>query len=115
MQQTTELKIKPDYVYIICGAYRPNTDKFIYTVEHTLFPPTNEELNDLFDIFVMPFADLLYVVMGIPQKYLEKCKKIATSLNLELILGKPIGHTAGGSIHFPLDHSSDLIYTVENR
>ena len=116
---------KSDYLYIILAVYRPGAITFMTKLEHELFPPHNEELNDLYTIHYMQHEKQPYVVLGVPMEYLEQCKKLAEQNHLKLVNGTPITtyikeireDEAEHEIDqrpFPIPHSNDLTYTLEN-
>ena len=94
-------------------AYRPGTTSFMVHTEFEIFPPESD-LNDLFSVYTMNHRDVLYCIVGFPQKYLEKCIGIAEKFNCRLTPGRPVTITESGQEHFPFDHVADLTYTLEN-
>ena len=107
-------KLKSDYVYIIGGAYRPHVLTFITRVEYEYFHPVTGN-NELFEIFKADNNGTTYLVIGVPLEYLERCICVAKKCELKLVQGRPVERNfADAVVHFPFEHSADLVYTLEN-
>lgn len=113
-----EFKTKANYYYLVCAAFRPGSSTFMTKIEYEIFPPGKPELNDLYEVSIIPFEGFNYLVIGIPKEpknNLKLCYKIAEDIGMKLVLGKPISKNSVGASQFPLDHSSDSIFTLETK
>lgn len=103
-----------DNAYIIIGMVRPGSYSFITYLEHEIFPPDNEESNDKFHLHLTRFEGVPYTVVGFPQKFLPDARKIADRCGMKLITGVPLSQNESDSHQFPINHSLDLTFTLEN-
>ena len=118
INQIQSFETKPNYVYLICAAFRPGSSTFMTRVEYEIFPPKDSSLNDLYEVSIIPFENLNYLVIGFPKNpksYLKKSFEIANSLGMKLVLGKPISKNSTGASQFPLNYSTDSIFTLETK
>lgn len=105
---------KSDYIYIISGQYRPGVASFMTRLEYENYIDFDEEDNSSkYDINVFNFCGLPHIVIGIPMTDLHLAENLCDRLGLKLQLGKPSLVHEGKVEHFPLDHSTDLMYTIE--
>lgn len=121
---------KSDYVYIISGMYRPGAATFMTRLEYEHFSPDNKELQDQFTIYMTQHQGKPYAVIGVPMEHLETCQRLAESLKMQLLQGSPVGiqfkkgedkdgketdvECKPTQLPFPIDHSPDLTYTLQN-
>lgn len=107
-----------NYIYIILGMFRPGALTFLTKLEYEYFPPSediNDTLNDLFTVHIASYEGNTYSIIGVPMEYLDKCRQLADSIGLQLINGYPMTANKKDSLsHFPISHSQDLTYTVQN-
>lgn len=117
-----EYVYKSNYIYTIVSAYRPGAALFMTKLEHDHFPPHDPELNDLYTVHFMKHDNQPYIIVGVPMEYLQQCKKLAEDNNLRLVNGTPnlfrekkeTDTIEIDRIPFPIHHSPDLTYTLEN-
>ena len=124
MHEKKDYVYKSNYAYIILDAMRPGAITFMTRLEYEYFPPDNEELSDLFTVHFMKHMGQPYVVVGVPFEYLEKCRKLADQNCLKIVSGTPVitnifkdQSSLEPKIEqypFPIHHSADLIFTIEN-
>ena len=116
---------KSNYLYIILTMYRPGAVTFMTKLEHEFFPPHDQKLNDLYTVHFMKHEEQPYVVLGVPMEYLEQCKNLAEQNCLKLVNGTPVttyikeindgdNEPEIDQRPFPIHHSLDLTYTLEN-
>jgi len=101
---------KQGYIYIVGYIYRPGCLTFTTELEHTCFPP-NTELNELFNIYMVTYTEMMFNVVEIPKtnETLEHCYSIANSSGLRLVPGKPWN----GKKEFPVNCKPDACFTLE--
>lgn len=105
------IQAKKGCIYIIAYIYRPNTLTFATELEHKYFSPDNSSLNELYQIFNLKYADMLYYVIELPdtKELMLNCYRLAYSLNLRLVPGKPFN----GLLEFPVSCRPDACFTLE--
>lgn len=106
------IKQKKNYVHLITISSRPGAISFIATVEWHLFPPT-ENKNHLFDITVIQWLDIDFLVVSFPKEHFSDVKQLATKLRMRISNGVPtLLETTKVSV-FP-GASIGEMYTIEN-
>ena len=106
-----ELVSKKGNIYIIGCLLRPGTLKFATELEHTYFPPDTDR-NDFYNIFRISYCNMPYYIIEIPSHSLEIVKKLANSLDLNVINGKPYNNEQGS---FRLACNAESCFTLETK
>ena len=101
---------KPGYIYIVGYIYRPGCLTFSTTLEHQYYPPETV-MNELFNIYMVKYNDMLFNVVELPQSKsaLEQCYRICHDCGLRMVPGKPWN----GKMEFPLNCRPDACFTLE--
>jgi len=108
---TDQYQLLRNGIYIIGAAYRPGVPNFLMASEQYC------EAKDIeFDVFVMMYGGMKYIVIGFGTQNLNILRKIAKKCRLKIVQGKP--RQVGGDVdagHFPLAYAEDSIYTLESN
>lgn len=101
---------KQGHIYIIGYIYRLGCLSFITELEHKHYPP-GTQLNDLFNVYMVKYSDMLYNVIEIPcnKTIIEKCHGIAIVNGLKMVSGKPWN----GKMEFPVNCKAEACFTLE--
>lgn len=119
----------PEKTVIIGMPDRLGVKGFIVQLEHRLFPPADARQNDLFELFIMKWQEILWMVVSIPREYEGRARELAKEHGVKLADGipmtfgdlpftvllsnRPSEATAGqGLVGFPVD--GPRAFTLEN-
>jgi hypothetical protein len=81
--------------------------KFITRLEHEHYDPNNEELNDRYNIFFVPYKELMFVIVSIPLEDRHLAEKIAAECDICFIDGVPVVLGGNdGELFFPIKHNN---------
>jgi hypothetical protein len=112
-------------LFIVCNMARPFTGRFVRTLEHEHYPPSDPVLNDKLELAICEgFAGIPWIVLGIPLGERSRADAVCKKLKLRLANGFPFVYPVGkvnmlgasreppaGSEIFPLH--SRRTYTLE--
>lgn len=101
------LVTKTGSVYIIAAIYRPGVPEFMKELEHLFYEPDTEK-NEKFNLFVIKYTGMPYVVIEVPD--LRGVSELSAKHNLKLVNGKPYD----GNMEFPVECKADACFTMEN-
>lgn len=101
---------KKGCIYIIGYLHRPGCASFASDLENRYYP-VDTELNDLYNIFVTKYSDLMHYIIEIPadKGCHNRLEGIAKDHGLKLMNGKPWN----GIDEFPVRCMPDACYTLE--
>jgi hypothetical protein len=104
---------KAGQIYIIGCLLRPGTLTFATKLEYDYFAP-DTEANDLYQIFRIQYCDMPYYILEIPSGSYGVAERLADSLNLKLVNGKPTS-TDPSTPSFGLVCSATSCFTLETK
>lgn len=91
---------------------RVGFSKFITRLEHEHYDPKDEVLNNRYQMFLIEYGGLTFVLISIPLEDRHLAEKIATECDLRFVDGLPSVFGGGENSAFPIRHKN--IYSCEN-
>jgi len=101
----------PRWLHFACLMMRPGIRECMSTLEFTHYPPGTPR-NDLFNIHIVHFADLPWVLISIPREEKEFMERAAAASGMRIAEGIPTLLSPKGVELFPV--AGAHIFTLEN-
>lgn len=102
LEQIRERVINQDRLFIVVLLSRRSVSVFMVDLEYRHYIPDTPH-NDLFEMFVVRWEDMQWVIIEIPKNDLEIAKKVAQKYDLEIQLGHiPVVVDSNGPKQFPV-------------
>ncbi len=108
---------KPEWIHFACVAHRPGLQECMSTLENTHYDPKDKAKNDLFEVRIIHWQALPFVLISIPKDDRPHMERAAAANGLRIADGTPTMISGDASGHPKVDHfpaQGANVFTLEN-